>query len=373
MHTLHPVTSLVGTNSFSSLVTTVIPPFFGIQFVLGLTKEYHGLVDSIQRSRSFSTSFLKNHGSLDYHFSVVGRATLFYLLKMHIRDEVFEHEGMWVMKLTSAGMRHHHSLYMYPEYNSSAHKAGGRDMALSLFRDLVWIKNLRSVGKHFFKDKYCVPLISSLTGTSFLSRQLVDTSLIHIESRMVTYRSAIDDNEHWKDFLRHLQTFFASLTSSMIVYHLYKCYSSNCAFAQYHGSAGSASEKALSSKQEPFGFRVHVNASQAEQLELSILQKFNTLFLSITLCYSRALWLNYSWASSFFFPITTLACLVLAKRIQPLLPLIFSILQYSRAELSVGEEDLLTREVPSLKNSSYKGPKRRSNSCCDGTVVSAEL
>ncbi|GJT82147.1 hypothetical protein Tco_1056489 [Tanacetum coccineum] len=36
------------------------------------------------------------------------------------------------------------------------------------------------------------------------------------------------------------------------------------------------------------------------------------------------------------------------------------------AELSVGEEDLLTREVPSLKNSSYKGPKRRSNSCCDG-------
>ncbi|GKF77145.1 hypothetical protein Tco_0229615, partial [Tanacetum coccineum] len=31
-------------------------------------------------------------------------------------------------------------------------------------------------------------------------------------------------------------------------------------------------------------------------------------------------------------------------------------------ELSVGEEDLLTREVPSLKNSS----------CCDGTVVSAE-
>ncbi|GJR79902.1 hypothetical protein Tco_0150687 [Tanacetum coccineum] len=42
------------------------------------------------------------------------------------------------------------------------------------------------------------------------------------------------------------------------------------------------------------------------------------------------------------------------------------------AELSVGEEDLLTREVPSLKNSSYKGPKRRSKSCCDRTVVSAE-
>ncbi|GKA45747.1 hypothetical protein Tco_0738543 [Tanacetum coccineum] len=39
-------------------------------------------------------------------------------------------------------------------------------------------------------------------------------------------------------------------------------------------------------------------------------------------------------------------------------------------ELSVGEEDLLTREVPSLKSSSYKGPKRRSNSCCDGAVVS---
>ncbi|GKG06872.1 hypothetical protein Tco_0329841, partial [Tanacetum coccineum] len=42
------------------------------------------------------------------------------------------------------------------------------------------------------------------------------------------------------------------------------------------------------------------------------------------------------------------------------------------AELSVGEEDLLTREVPSLKNSSYKGPKKRSNSRCNGTVVSAE-
>ncbi|GJY81509.1 hypothetical protein Tco_0494260, partial [Tanacetum coccineum] len=41
-------------------------------------------------------------------------------------------------------------------------------------------------------------------------------------------------------------------------------------------------------------------------------------------------------------------------------------------ELSVGEEELLTLEVPALKNSSYKGPKRRSNSCCDGTVVSAE-
>ncbi|GKE82727.1 hypothetical protein Tco_1552727, partial [Tanacetum coccineum] len=40
--------------------------------------------------------------------------------------------------------------------------------------------------------------------------------------------------------------------------------------------------------------------------------------------------------------------------------------------LSVREEDLWTREVPSLKNSSYKGPKRRSNSCYDGTVVSAE-
>ncbi|GKA13132.1 hypothetical protein Tco_0692778 [Tanacetum coccineum] len=41
-------------------------------------------------------------------------------------------------------------------------------------------------------------------------------------------------------------------------------------------------------------------------------------------------------------------------------------------ELSVGEEDLLTLEVPALKNSSYKGPKRRSNSCYDGAVVSAE-
>ncbi|GJS55735.1 hypothetical protein Tco_0629097 [Tanacetum coccineum] len=41
-------------------------------------------------------------------------------------------------------------------------------------------------------------------------------------------------------------------------------------------------------------------------------------------------------------------------------------------ELLVGEEDLLTLEVPAVKNSSYKGPKRRSNSCCDGAVVSAE-
>ncbi|GKB55327.1 reverse transcriptase domain-containing protein [Tanacetum coccineum] len=41
-------------------------------------------------------------------------------------------------------------------------------------------------------------------------------------------------------------------------------------------------------------------------------------------------------------------------------------------ELSVGEEDLLTLEVPVVKNSSYKGPNRRSNSCFDGAVVSAE-
>ncbi|GKE40819.1 hypothetical protein Tco_1464224 [Tanacetum coccineum] len=41
-------------------------------------------------------------------------------------------------------------------------------------------------------------------------------------------------------------------------------------------------------------------------------------------------------------------------------------------ELSVGEEELLTLEVPALKNSSYKGPKRRSNSCCVGAVASAE-
>nr|GEV06601.1 hypothetical protein [Tanacetum cinerariifolium] len=41
-------------------------------------------------------------------------------------------------------------------------------------------------------------------------------------------------------------------------------------------------------------------------------------------------------------------------------------------ELSVGEEDLLILDVPALKNSSYKGPNRRSNSCCDRTTVSAE-
>nr|GEV84215.1 hypothetical protein [Tanacetum cinerariifolium] len=41
-------------------------------------------------------------------------------------------------------------------------------------------------------------------------------------------------------------------------------------------------------------------------------------------------------------------------------------------ELSMREEDLLTLEVPTVKNSSYKGPNKRSNSCCDGTVVSAK-
>nr|GEW01149.1 protein reticulata-related 1, chloroplastic-like [Tanacetum cinerariifolium] len=41
-------------------------------------------------------------------------------------------------------------------------------------------------------------------------------------------------------------------------------------------------------------------------------------------------------------------------------------------ELSVGEEDMVTLDVPALQNSSYKGPNRRSNSCCDETVVSAE-
>nr|GEY17351.1 integrase, catalytic region, zinc finger, CCHC-type, peptidase aspartic, catalytic [Tanacetum cinerariifolium] len=41
-------------------------------------------------------------------------------------------------------------------------------------------------------------------------------------------------------------------------------------------------------------------------------------------------------------------------------------------ELLVGEEDLLTLEVPVVKNSTYKGPNRRSNSCCDGTCASAK-
>ncbi|GKE30024.1 hypothetical protein Tco_1445408 [Tanacetum coccineum] len=41
-------------------------------------------------------------------------------------------------------------------------------------------------------------------------------------------------------------------------------------------------------------------------------------------------------------------------------------------ELSVGEEDLLTLEVPAMKNLSYKGLNRRSNSCCDEDVVSEE-
>ncbi|GJW53068.1 hypothetical protein Tco_0097153 [Tanacetum coccineum] len=40
--------------------------------------------------------------------------------------------------------------------------------------------------------------------------------------------------------------------------------------------------------------------------------------------------------------------------------------------LSVGEEDLLTPEVPTVKNSSYKGSNSKSKSCCDGAVVFAE-
>ncbi|GKB38139.1 hypothetical protein Tco_0883081, partial [Tanacetum coccineum] len=41
-------------------------------------------------------------------------------------------------------------------------------------------------------------------------------------------------------------------------------------------------------------------------------------------------------------------------------------------ELSIGEEDLVILEVPAVKNSAYRGPKRRSNSYCDGAIVSAE-
>nr|GEY80115.1 Gag-Pol polyprotein [Tanacetum cinerariifolium] len=44
----------------------------------------------------------------------------------------------------------------------------------------------------------------------------------------------------------------------------------------------------------------------------------------------------------------------------------------AQKELLMGEEDLLTLEEPAVKNSSYKGPNRRSNSCCDGTSASAE-
>nr|GEY27793.1 UBN2 domain-containing protein [Tanacetum cinerariifolium] len=46
---------------------------------------------------------------------------------------------------------------------------------------------------------------------------------------------------------------------------------------------------------------------------------------------------------------------------------------FRRKELSMEEEDLLTHEVPAVKDSSYKGPNRRSNSCFDGAVVSAEV
>nr|GFC19850.1 hypothetical protein [Tanacetum cinerariifolium] len=41
-------------------------------------------------------------------------------------------------------------------------------------------------------------------------------------------------------------------------------------------------------------------------------------------------------------------------------------------ELFKGDEDLLTLEVHAVKNSSYKGPNRRSNSYCNGTCASAE-
>nr|GFD02069.1 hypothetical protein [Tanacetum cinerariifolium] len=40
-------------------------------------------------------------------------------------------------------------------------------------------------------------------------------------------------------------------------------------------------------------------------------------------------------------------------------------------ELLMGEEDL-THKEPTVKNSLYKEPNRRSNSCCDGTCASAE-
>nr|GFA99912.1 hypothetical protein [Tanacetum cinerariifolium] len=41
-------------------------------------------------------------------------------------------------------------------------------------------------------------------------------------------------------------------------------------------------------------------------------------------------------------------------------------------ELLLGEEDLFTPEVPALKNSSYRGPNRRSKSCCDRAIVSTD-
>nr|GEV55265.1 hypothetical protein [Tanacetum cinerariifolium] len=44
----------------------------------------------------------------------------------------------------------------------------------------------------------------------------------------------------------------------------------------------------------------------------------------------------------------------------------------STHELKVGEEDLLTLEVPALKNSPYRGPKRRSNSYCDRVILAAK-
>ena len=57
MHTLHPVTVLVGINSLFSFLITVNPPFFGTTWT-GLTQELYDIAYKIPAFNHFSTSFL---------------------------------------------------------------------------------------------------------------------------------------------------------------------------------------------------------------------------------------------------------------------------------------------------------------------------
>nr|GEV69223.1 reverse transcriptase domain-containing protein [Tanacetum cinerariifolium] len=74
---------------------------------------------------------------------------------------------------------------------------------------------------------------------------------------------------------------------------------------------------------------------------------------------------------SFYESIGLRTCLDKCAKVVDAILLRASAFLFLLRELSVGEEDLLTHKVPALNNSSYKGPKRRSNSCCDGGVVTA--
>ncbi|GKA62603.1 hypothetical protein Tco_0762122 [Tanacetum coccineum] len=91
-----------------------------------------------------------------------------------LKEDLFEHEHV-VMNPTSAGMRHHHlHLYMYPEIKQLAIKRIQR-ISLTGFP----AQSVRSSNADALDSPYLLVLI---TGAS-QSRQHVDTSLIHIESR----------------------------------------------------------------------------------------------------------------------------------------------------------------------------------------------